>query len=97
MHSIVDLNVLYSEFVSGVKYGKSATFCVFNQINPSTRELENWIDICIEFEDIIIKFAVKQGTDKNKLENAVSKAIVREINDLERKANKLKSLSTQIA
>lgn len=97
MHSFVDLNGLYKEFVSGVKHGKFATFCTFNQINPSTREEEDWVKVFIEFEDIIIEFAVKQGIDKNELEKAVSKAIVIEINDLERKANKLKTLSIQIA
>lgn len=97
MHSIVDLNGLYKEFVSGVKHGKFATFCPFNQINPSTRKEEDWVKVFIEFEDIIIEFAIKQGTDKNELAKAVSKAIVREINNLERKENKLKSLSIQIA
>jgi hypothetical protein len=97
MRSIVDLNGLYKEFVSGVKYGKFATFCKFNQINPSTREEEDWVKVFIEFDYIMIQFAVKQGADKNELAKAVSKAIVREINNLERKANKLKTLSIQIA
>ena len=96
MHNVVDLNGLYDEFVSGVKYGKSATFCCFNQTNPSTRELENWGDICIEIDDMIIEFAVKRDVDKIGIANAVSKAIVREINNLEKKANKLKSLSIQM-
>ena len=88
---VVNIDKLYNAFANNESFiSGEAFFDNYFQINPQTREKETWCSVTLFINDVSVEARVKRDIDKKSFKEAVSKAIVNRIAELEKQAAKLK-------